>query len=146
MFSSTYSPVCLSFMRGTSSIPSPLMMSLCSTSVLTLISSISFLISSASLCFVSYCRFLGSAEPHQPWVGKELGTQNRGVYCWPLVPELKDRLCYDAHHLVEEVLSGESRVSPVGATRPRPAPLQPLHLLLRRYCVDIYRVDVKYRL
>ena len=61
------SPVCLSFMSGTSSIPSPLMMSLCSTSVLTLISSISFLISSASLCFVSYCRFLGSAEPHQPW-------------------------------------------------------------------------------
>ena len=60
------SPVCLSFMSGTSSIPSPLMMSLCSTSVLTLISSISFLISSASLCFVSYCRFLGSADPHQP--------------------------------------------------------------------------------
>ena len=124
------SPVCLSFMSGTSSIPSPLMMSLCSTSVLTLISSISFLISSASLCFVSYCRFRGSAEPHQPW-------SYSGVYCFPLVPELKDRLCYDAHHLVKEVLAGESRVSPVGAPRPRPAPLQPLHLLLSRYCVDI---------
>ena len=63
-------PVLWFFISGTSSRPSLLLLSWCSASRRSRISSMSRLIWSASPCFVFVGRFLGSADPHQPILSK----------------------------------------------------------------------------